>query len=129
MPFFKTTYNIFTDVDHDELWNDNWMDSDKVILPPHTNWNYERDMEISDVDIWEVIYQASGGIGVYAAWSPYAEFYMVTDRFLSSSNDPSITTFYGKGANKKVQVKMKELGIPFSLNKNWVEPEMAWLYE
>lgn len=129
MPFFKTTYNIFTKVDADELFDPNWMDSDTVVLPPYTKWDYARKMEISDVDIWEVIYQASYGIGVYAAWSPQAEFYMVTSQFTSSSNDPSIETFYGPGAYKEVQVKMKELKIPFILNDYWVDPDMMWLYE
>jgi hypothetical protein len=105
------------------------MDSDKMILPPKRDWDYSKDMEISDVDVWEVIYQASGGIGVYAAWSPYAEFYMITDRFTSSSNDPSITTLYGKGAYKEVAKIMKERKIPFSLNQYWVDEDKMWIYE
>jgi hypothetical protein len=129
MPTFKTTKDIFTTPWEDELWDDNWMDSNKLVLPPQTPWDYARDMGIADVDIWEVIYQASGGIGVYAAWSPCAEFYLITDRFSTSSNDPHITTYYGAEANKKVIQKMKMMQIPFVVHEHWVEPEMMWLYE
>jgi hypothetical protein len=105
------------------------MDSDKIILPPKIDWDYSKELKIEDIDLWEVIYQASGGIGVYAAWSPYAEFYMITTGFSTSSNDSSVITYYGKNAHKMVQEKMKQLQIPFSINQYWVEPEDMWLYE
>lgn len=129
MPFFKTTYNIFTKPWEDEAFDKNWMDSNKIVLPPKTDWDYARDIKIEDVLLWEVIYQASGGIGVYAAWDPYAEFYMITDRFCTTSNDPSITTYYGSGATKKVIQKMRQMQIPFNINEIWVDPEKMWLYE
>lgn len=129
MPFFKTTYNIFTKPWEDEAFDKNWMDSDKIKLPPKIDWDYSRELKISDINLWEVIYQASGGIGVYAAWDPYAEFYMITDRFCTTSNDPSITTYYGANAGKKTMQKMRQMQIPFSINKHWVDPEDMWLYE
>jgi hypothetical protein len=129
MPFFKTTYNIFTKPWEDEAFDNNWMDSDKLILPPKRDWDYARDLKVEDVSLWEVLYQASGGIGVYAAWDPYAEFYMITTGFTTSSNDPSVILYYGKNAYIKVQEKMKQLQIPFTKNDHWVEPEMMWLYE
>lgn len=129
MPFFKTTYNIFTKPWEDESWDDNWMDSNKVVFPPTKEWDYARELTISDVTLWEVIYQGSGGLGVYASWDPLAEFYMITDRFCTTSNDPSITTYYGAGADQKVKEKMRQLQIPFTTYTIWVEPEEMWLYE
>lgn len=129
MPIFRTTYNIFTKPWEDESWDDNWMNSNKIELPPNKEWDYSKELTISDVSLWEVIYQASGGVGVYASWDPLAEFYMVTDRFCSSSNDSSITTYYGAGADKKVREKMRQLQIPFTSYKIWVEPEDMWLYD
>ena len=123
MPFFKTTANIF--VDKGEYFDPNWMDSNKIVLPPKTNWDYQREMTIEDVDLWEVIVEA--GYGVYAAWSPYAEFYLIKPPSWISSLD--IETFYGPGANKQVMRRMKELGIPFTPNKIWVDNEDMWLYE
>lgn len=128
MPFFKTTHNILVAPWEDELWNDNWMDSDKLILPPKVNWDYSREMKLEDVDIWEVIYYQGGGLGYYASWSPYAEFYMITHHlFMYRTN--SIETYYGPKAQEKSYKRALELGIPVSLNKFWVEPEDMWLYE
>jgi hypothetical protein len=129
MPFFKSTYNIFTKPWEDEVWDDNWMDSDTLVLPPKKDWDYSRELTISDVSLWEVIYQKSGGIGIYASWDPYAEFYMITDRFHTSQNDPHIRTFYGAGAIHQVVDVMKQRNIPFSLQKYWVDEDKMWLYE
>jgi hypothetical protein len=123
MPFFKTTVNIF--IDAGEHFDPNWMDSDKLVLPPKTDWDYQREMKIEDVDIWEMLFE--GGYGVYAAWSPYAEFYLIKPPGWIPSLD--IETFYGPGANKQVMKRMKELGIPFTPNKIWVDNEDMWLYE
>jgi hypothetical protein len=141
MPFFKSTFNILSKCDEDEVFNRNWMDSDKVILPPRLDWDYKREMTIEDVDIWEVLYEASGGIGLYAAWLPYAEFYMITAGFRTETGphyfqrsgetpywDRHIETFYAKGAQSAVRKRAKELGIVFTLNDVWVDDEDMWIY-
>ena len=122
MPFFKTTKNIF--VDKAEYFDPNWMDSDKLVLPPRTEWDYQRDMQIEDVDIWEVIVE--GGYSIYAAWSPYAEFYMLMPTVFYDTN--GIEIYYGPGASNKIIKRAKELKIPISTNKIWVENEDMWLY-
>lgn len=134
MPQFKSTYNILKKQDEDEVFNPNWMDSDKLILPPTKKWDYKRDLKIEDIDIWEVLYEASGGIGVYAAWTPYAEFYMMTTGWKPLQpnqiiNDRFIETFYGQGAQKKVYARSQELNIPLSFVTTWVDPEDIWLYD
>jgi hypothetical protein len=123
MPFFKTTENIF--IDKAEYFDPNWMDSDKLILPPKTSWDYQRNMEIEDVDLWEVIVEA--GYSIYAAWSPYAEFYMLIPTVFYDTN--GVELYYGKGASDMIIKRAKELGIPISTNKIWVENEDMWLYE
>lgn len=130
MPFFKTTYNILTRPWEDELWDPNWMDSNTVINPPYKEWDYKRELTIEDVSIWQVIYEASGGIGIYAAWDPLAEFYMVTTGWVKGTlNDRIIETYYGTEASKKVFKRADELGIPLTRHKIWVEPEEMWLYK
>jgi hypothetical protein len=138
MPQFKTTYNILTSTDKDELWNQNWMDSDKVILPPKTDWDYKREMTVEDVDIWEVMSIGQGGVGVYAAWQPYAEFYLVITGFDTrnapriidgvSVDSKKIETYYGQGAQRKVYKRAKELGIDLAVYKTWVPDDNAWIY-
>lgn len=128
MPMFKTTQNILTTPWEDELWDDNWMDSDKLVLPPNTEWDYKRELQIEDVSVWEVIYQQGGGLGVYASWDPYAEFYLITQNHFSLRTN-AIETYYGVGAQEAVQKRIKELGIPVTANPKWVHDDYMWLFE
>jgi hypothetical protein len=134
MPFFKSTYNILKKPDEDEVFNPNWMDSNTLILPDYKEWDYGREMTIEDVDIWEVIYEKGGGIGVYASWLPYAEFYMITSgwrplRLGQTVNDRIIETYYGAGSNEQVRKRAAELGIFLPSTQVWVDSEDMWLYQ
>ena len=133
MPIFKSTYNILSKPWEDEVFNPNWMDSDKLVLPPKINWDYQRTMVLEDVDIWEVIFEQSGGIGLYAAWAPYAEFYLLTAGHtkysLHDKTDKFIEIYYGAGVQKHLLKRLNELNIKVSLNEVWVEPEDMWLYQ
>ena len=114
MPFFKSTYNILKKSDEDEVFNPNWMDSNKLILPSRKYWDYKRPLQIEDIDIWEVIYEQGGGTGVYAAWDPYAEFFMVLI-------NNKIETFYGKGSEKRLMKYLDVHKIPYPKFKVWVD--------
>lgn len=139
MPQFKSTYNILKEVDADEVFNENWMDSDKLVLPPKIDWDYKREMQIEDVDIWECLYTRGGGVGVYAAWLPYAEFYMITTGTDMYSDDMMINgipyqhrhieTFYGPEAQKRTFQRAKELGIHLPVYKEWVDNDQMWLHQ
>jgi hypothetical protein len=133
MPIFKTTYNILKKYDEDELFEENWMDSNKLFLPKKNNWDYSRELTIEDVDVWEVIYESSNGIGVYASWNPYAEFYMITTglnlnnpiRYIKEIPyyDRIIETYYGIDAFQNVKKRMIDLNIPVIENLVWVKEE------
>jgi hypothetical protein len=127
VPIFKSTANILKTVNQDEVFNPDWMNYNTVQTPPKFDWDYSRELKIEDIDIWEVIYEGFSGTCLYAAWSPYAEFYM-----LLYGLDPSkaqIETFYGKGANKEIIKKIKELKIPIAINSIWVDDDEMWLYQ
>jgi hypothetical protein len=126
MPFFKTTKDIFVTPWEDELFDPNWMDSDHAVFPPNIPWDYSRELTIEDVDIWEQVYYQSGGLGLYVAWSPYAEFYLITN-FLNIKSP--LETFYGPMAGEKAYKKAVKLGMPIHLKKLWVEPDDMWLYQ
>ena len=128
MPVFKSTYNILKKPDEDEVFDPNWMDSDTLILPPKTNWGYAREMQIEDVNIWECLYEQSGGLGLYASWDPYAEFYMITKQWHSMLPN-QLEFYYGANASMTAYKRAKELGMPVHLNTHWVEPEDMWLYQ
>ena len=142
MPFFKSTFNILKKVDEDEVFESKWMDGNSIQLPPKVDWDYQREIKIEDVDIWEVLTELDGGKGVYAAWSPYAEFYMITTGW-DTRNDfmyfkdsgrmqhytpKMFETFYGPLAQKQVYHRAKELGIHLNLNSYWVNEDEIWLH-
>lgn len=141
MPIFKSTYNILTKYDEDEVYDRNWLDSDTVHLPPKREWDYSREMQIEDVDIWEVLYESAGGIGLYASWSPYAEFYLLT-KGIDTRNEPRyyersgatpywdrlFEVFYGPGAQTRVLARARELKIPINTYQTWVDDSEVWKY-
>jgi len=134
MPFFKSTLNILKRPHEDEIFNINQFDRSDIYLPKTSEWDYNREMQIEDVDIWEVIYEASGGIGIYAAWTPYAEFYLFTTGWKpllpnQQINDRMWETYYGSGAQQKVMTRAKALNIPISTQKIWVDNDQLWLYQ
>lgn len=110
MPIFKSNKNVF--VDFGEYYDPNWMDSNVIVLPDTKEWSYDRELQIEDVDLWEVISEFSGG-GVYVSWSPYAEFYMVVLPEWAGG----IKTFYGKDCLPSVKAYLREKNIPYSIQK------------
>lgn len=138
MPSFKSTYNILKKQDEDEVFNPVWMDSNKLVLPPKADWDYNKEMQIEDVDIWEVLHEQGGGYGVYAAWLPYAEFYMLckgTDLCNESHQingfyyqGRMVETFYGHNAQSRVYHRAQQIGINLSIHKTWVDSDKLWLY-
>lgn len=128
MPRFRTTSQIFTLGNGEEYFDPNWMDSNVLVTPEKKEWDYSRELQIEDIDIWEVVYQQGGGFAVYAAWNPYAEFYLITlPAYLYKEN--SIETYYGPMASNRVHKRAKEFGINLGMHQIWVEPEDMWLYQ
>lgn len=125
MPIFKTTANIF--VDNKEYFDPNWMDSDTLILPPSPRWDNSKPLQIEDIDIWEVIAETGRG-SLYAAWSPYAHFYMIVppkNRNLGWGF--ASPEFYD--SHTRVLQRIKELKIPYNLSPVWVEDEEIVFYQ
>jgi len=117
MPFFKSNKNIFTD--HGEYFESKWMESDNIFLPPTTDWSYDRELQIDDIDLWEVIHEQN--FGIYAAWNPRAEFYMIMPFHWMIDRGYHIETFYGLDAGLRTQKRAKELGMILPLHNYWVD--------
>ena len=105
MPRFKTTEMILKGTE--EYFDENWMDTPFLQLPNSNSWDYSRKLNVEDVDIWEVISEISGPTGLYAAWLPYAEFYMIT------VNHKIDSTYYGKGSDEYAAKRCDELRITY----------------
>jgi hypothetical protein len=105
MPRFKSTQNIFKD--NKEEFSQNWLNNYSIEVPPYIQWDESRELSPEDIDLWEVITETAGPTGVYAAWLPYAEFYMI----ISSGSIDS--TYYGKGSDLHAAKRCEELGITY----------------
>jgi hypothetical protein len=131
MARFKSTNNLFG---IEEYFEPKWMESNSIILPPggpddpKYKWDYSRELKIEDVDVWEILYEASNGIGVFAAWLPYAEFYLIRKGWEEEAKGFGWETYYGAGAQQKIQRRLIELNIPYSLSNVWVDDDEMWLY-
>lgn len=119
----RSTQDIFKD--NTEISTINFDESlSETDLPPRTQWSYQRNMQLEDVDVWEVLYEEAGGTGVYASWEPYAEFYMLRLK------DNHVEFFYGPGAQKfMLQYLKTSWNVELSPSKIWVDEEYAYLFD
>ena len=119
MPRFKSTEQLLKLSKDGEIFNENWMNYDSIhqYIPPNPLWQENRPIKFEDVDIWEVVAEWSGLSGVYAAWCPYAHYFVVTDHWRI------IKEFWGLDGEEKLQKYLSQNNIPFSLSKIWIEDE------
>ena len=75
---------------------------------------------VADISVWEEIYFKPGVIGVYAAWDPYCEFYLVYYPVLAKTNFHSLT-FVGEDASNRVQEFLATYDIDLPTNNVWVD--------
>ena len=115
MPIFKSTQ---------EILENPWVNvygsrtANTTGLPCRNEWDYRFPLEINDVHIWEQVYFQEGNLGIYAAWDPFAEFFIVTyNMFLNTPY--GIKTFYGPTASQEVYNLARELGIELSFKNVW----------
>jgi hypothetical protein len=91
----------------------------KVTPPTQKNWNSQTIPSFEDVEYWEELYFQPGNIGIYAAWSPYVDLYMITYNLFI--NDSGVVLYSGPTAAKEVWMKANELKIQLPLTRNWVD--------
>jgi len=90
------------------------------VTPASTLWNDQKNIEISDIQMWEQIYYKGAHVGIYAAWNPRVEFYLISyNLFLHLPQ--GIKTFYGPDAKRHVWKFAKDLNVILPVNKIWVE--------
>lgn len=126
MPLFRSNKDIFK-TGGEEVSERHWFDHEDVMYTPKIKkWDYKRDLKVDDIDIWEAIYEDSWGLGIYAAYQPYAEFYMI--KHVDYQGNAVLDTYYGAGAQDRIIKFMVEHNIPVSMNQVWVEDDELWLY-
>lgn len=118
MPRWKTTENILHLSKDGEYFDENWMNYDRIwqYAPKEIKWDGTRPIRFEDVDLWEVITEMSGPIGVYAAYMPYAEYYVVTMYW------KVVAEFEGPHANERLEAFLKENNIPYPYTSHAPDP-------
>lgn len=115
---FKTTEQILLrDWDFSELKNINYTSDD---LPKQKHWLEDRNLSFEEVELWEEIYYQPGSLGIYAAWSPYAEIYVIVHCFYKDRLN-GIELFLGSDAGKNVLSRAKQFDVELPVNRIWVE--------
>jgi hypothetical protein len=124
MPRWKSTEQILSLSKDGEVFDENWMNYDSIYqyMPINPEWKEHRPIRFEDVDIWEVIVELSGPIGVYAAWCPYSHYFVVTNRWTI------VKEFWGIQGEKDLKKYLTEINVPFSTNKIWVDEDVVQHY-
>jgi hypothetical protein len=109
LPRWKTTEQILNLSKDGEFFDENWMNYNSIFqyMPEPLPWDGNRPIRFEDVDLWEVITEMSGPVGVYAAYQPHAEYYIVTQ------NWRVVTEFEGWMANERLEDFLIANNIPY----------------
>ena len=124
MPIFRETKHILND--DGEVFESSWMIHNNIVYPETQEWDYRRELRIDDIEIWEVIREWSaadvlsngGRSGIYAAWRPHAELYMIK----LPVSQGGVVTFYGINAEKECRKFLDSKGIEYFPYPNHYEP-------
>jgi len=76
--------------------------------------------DINNVKLWEQIFYKKNYAGIYAAWSPYVEFYILVYEPLLGT-DYSYESFFGIDRTKELMFRAKQLKIDLKEQFIWVD--------
>lgn len=114
MTIFKTTQEII-----DSSWKKNDNLYKFTDLPRQNEWLGNHQPKIKDIELWEQIYREPGNTAIYAAWSPFYEFYIICNEVFVYQ----ISTweqFVGESASVKVLERAKILEIDLEVSPVWI---------
>ena len=104
MPIFKTNHDIFK-TNGEELWSEEQKNYSFLTVPESHPWDSSKEPTVEKIEVWEVIVE-SGGLGVYAAWSPYCQFYMLKQGY-------EFDTFFGPSEEKRLEHTLNSLNVSY----------------
>lgn len=110
MPTFRNTLDILTNP-----WSDDFSQQNisSRIVPTTTKWPNDSPISISEIILWEQLYYEPGNIGIYVAYNPYADFYLITYN-LFFDTEVGFEDFFGSDAAQRCYDRASELGISLS---------------
>jgi hypothetical protein len=113
---FITTEKILKSV-----WKNQSIEiKNSIDFPKKLHWTCLESVKFKDVECWEEIFYNQCDIGIYAAWSPFAEFYIIVN-FLFLESEHGIEYFQGNSALEEVLNRAQELGIDLTVTNYWID--------
>ena len=104
MPIFKSTVDLLSNP---------WTNAEETVeLPLKEEWLSTIAPTFDNINTWEQIYFQAGNIGVYAAWSPYVELYVIVYNLLNK-----IEVF---DSSENTVKRLNEFDIDLHTNTVWV---------
>ena len=117
---FKTTEQILNEPCQPSFLNVVLPAIKFEVAPPSVPLDSSKEIELADIKLWELVYYKGLHIGIWAAWNPRAEFYIVTyNMFLDIPQGTQI--FSGPDAKRQIWKLAKELNVTLPINKVWVD--------
>ena len=110
MPRFKSKYNVFEN--NEELFSEAIAKENGFYLPETWDWDNSSQISVDDVIIWECLFEKTGPSGIYAAWAPYEEFYIVTEERVV------VKEFFGPSAKELLDKYCVANSIPVPVRYN-----------
>lgn len=126
MSIFKTTTEILNRDWDTQVTKPSYYTWETLPLQKH--WISNEELEFDKVEVWEEIYYQIGSFGIYAAWSPNAELYVIVHSFYTKKLK-GIEIFYGPTAGKEVKDRAEKLGVNLPVNKIWVDHSSIHNYD
>ena len=109
MAILKTTQHIFN-----HPWEEELVElPSSSYLPKVNKLKIDSNVILSDIKLWEQIYYKKGNIGIYAAWDPYIEYYIIVHNLFINTT-VGVEEFFGEDASTKTWERAREYGINLS---------------
>lgn len=132
---FKNSFSVFKtteEIKNSAWWPINFLVGDTIknnpSLPDRQYYFHRSDLTFEKVNLWEVLYYEPGSVGIYGAWDPYTEFFIIVHNLFVDMPE-GIEVFYGQGAIRNLVNRAKELGIELPIGTVWIDPENKSLYD
>lgn len=102
-----------------EIFSSRWQINQGTLDPPKKyEWLSSKEPDFEDIDFWEELYVQEGNIGVYAAWSPYVEIFLLVH--YSVFPIKCYEVFQGQDAQEQVISRLGDFDIILPLRNIFV---------
>lgn len=106
----------------EEILKNPWNNIRRTQISPSRTppkWLVSEELTLHDIKRWEEIFYKEGLIGVYAAWEPYYDFYIIVHNF--HLDEKYVECYKGPNSVDEVVSRCKMLGIEIPVREIFVD--------